>query len=170
MTTLTYGTPEKAGMNSDRLNLLADRAPEWCDGHRARSVVMLAARRGTIVFHEAYGPLTDEPGSSPLQKDSIFNLSSSTKPATATAAMTLVEDGLLGLNRPIKEYLPEICGEGVDDIEVQHLFTHTSGYSMEEVAANFPARLGEVGKLPGNEANGLYKFNARQLACLWDLK
>lgn len=170
MTGLTYGTPEDAGMDPDRIARLRDRVPQWVDGHRMRSGVLLAARRGKIVFHEAYGPLTNEPGSPPLEKDAIFNLASSTKPVTATAAMTLIEEGLLGLNRPIKEYLPEVCGEGTDGLEVQHLFTHTSGYRNEEIEQKLPARLGQIGKLAGDEAAGQHKFNARQLACLWDLK
>ena len=50
------------------------------------------------------------------------------KPITATLVMQLVEDGLLGLNRPAKDYLPELSGDGTDDILVHHLLTHTSGY------------------------------------------
>jgi serine-type D-Ala-D-Ala carboxypeptidase len=64
---------------------------------------------------------------------SIFPVSSITKPITATAAMILVEDGLLGLNRPVRDYLPEICGKGSEEIMVHHLLTHTSGYSDEEI-------------------------------------
>ena len=127
MTILTNGSPEEAGFDPKRIELLRQRVPEWVDGKRMRSGVLLAARRGTIVFHEAYGPLTDQADSPAMVKDTIFSVASITKTVTATAAMILVERGQLGLNRPIKEYLPEVCGEGTEDIEVQHLFTHTSG-------------------------------------------
>lgn len=170
MSILSYGTPEEAGFDPDRIAALKDRAPEWCDGTRMRSGVLLAARRGKIVFHEAYGPLTDKADSPPLQKDSIFSVMSATKPVTATAIMMLVEDGLLGLNRPLKEYLPEICGEGADDVEIQHLLTHTSGFSDEGLDEKFQSRIAENWTLPGNEAAGLHKFNEREFACLWDIK
>jgi CubicO group peptidase (beta-lactamase class C family) len=63
--------------------------------------------------------------------------------------MQLVDDGLLGLNRPAKDYLPELAGEGVSDILVHHLLTHTSGYPFhtdpvavahlkKKLAARFP--------------------------------
>jgi CubicO group peptidase (beta-lactamase class C family) len=54
-----------------------------------------------------------------------------TKAITATLVMQLVEDGLLGLNRPARDYLPELCGDGADDILVHHLLTHTTGYPFE---------------------------------------
>jgi len=44
--------------------------------------------------------------------DSIFPLWSISKVITATAIMVLVEDGRLGLNRPVAEYIPEFVGEG----------------------------------------------------------
>jgi CubicO group peptidase (beta-lactamase class C family) len=57
-------------------------------------------------------------------------LSSATKPITAALVMQLVEDGLVGLNRPVQDYLPEICAEGAAQILVHHLLTHTSGFAF----------------------------------------
>lgn len=170
MSKLTYGTPEEAGFDPGRIAALKDRAPAWIDALRMRSAVLLAARRGKIVFHEAYGPLTDQSGSPALQEDSIFTINSVTKPITATAVMVLVEDGRLGLNRPIKEYLPEVCGEETDAVDVQHLLTHTSGFDKEEAEAQFQQRISSLPHMSGDPANGLHLYNAMQLACHWDLK
>lgn len=170
MVSLTYGTPEEAGMDPERIARLRERAPEWIDGHRMRSGVLLAARRGKIFYHEAFGPLTDQPGAPPMQKDSVFSISSITKPITATAIMLLVEDGLLGLNRPIKEYFPEICGEGTDDIEVQHLLTHTSGYDDAACWKTFGRNISRNRHLGGDPSNGLHRYMDRYLSCLWDQK
>jgi len=128
MSVLSYAEPQKAGMDPERLSLLKVRLDEWCDGSYLRSGVLLAARHGKVVFHEAVGPLTHEDGASPIQRDSIFSVASVAKPITATATMILVEEGKLGLNRPITEYLPEVNGKGVEDVQVQHLLTHTSGF------------------------------------------
>jgi CubicO group peptidase (beta-lactamase class C family) len=59
--------------------------------------------------------------------DGIFPLGSISKVLTAAAIMCLVEDGLLGLNRPVQEYVPEFVGDGKEAVMVHHLLTHTSG-------------------------------------------
>jgi CubicO group peptidase (beta-lactamase class C family) len=79
------------------------------------------------VLHEAFGRLTPDDDAPPVKRDTIYPLTSLTKPITATAAMLLVEDGLLGLQRPVSEYLPEFSGEGKQAVMVHHLLTHTSG-------------------------------------------
>jgi CubicO group peptidase (beta-lactamase class C family) len=94
------------------------------------------ARKGVIVLHEAFGCLIPEPDSPPLKLDAIFPLTSISKPITATAAMMLVEDGLLGLNRPVQWYIPEFVGEGKEQVMVHHLLTHTSGLNGTEVSAH----------------------------------
>ncbi len=169
MTILTNGTPKQAGMDPDRIALLHERAPEWCGGSRMRSGVLLAARRGKIVFHEAYGPLTHEQNSPPLQKDSLFSVASCTKPLTATAAMILVEEGLLGLNRPLQEYLPNLCGEGIENVEVQHLFTHTSGFTDTDVEERISALRGTLLKSNFQGSSGQHQYNAISMECLKDL-
>ena len=126
-TTLRSGTPEQAGMSSRRIQHVRDLAAGWVEDGMHPALVIFAARRGVIVLNEAFGKLTPEPDSPPLQLDSIFPLASMTKPITATAVMLLVEDGLLGLNRPVQDYIPEFEGEGKSDVMVHHLLTHTSG-------------------------------------------
>jgi CubicO group peptidase (beta-lactamase class C family) len=44
----------------------------------------------------------------PVRRDSIFRLASTTKPITAVAAMTLVEECRLRLDDPLDEWLPEL--------------------------------------------------------------
>lgn len=169
MVKLADGTPEEAGFDPGRIATLRDRASEWCDGNRMRTGVLLAARRGKIVFHEAYGPLTWQEDAGAIGKDAIFTVASMTKPVTATLAMLLVEDGLLGLNRPVKEYLPEICGEGADDIEVQHLLTHTSGYEDEAAEAAYEAALRETLEDQTTLSQHHYQDTEIYLNSLWDL-
>jgi CubicO group peptidase (beta-lactamase class C family) len=97
------------------------------------ALVVLIARRGIIVLHEAFGRLDPETDA-PLPFDAVFPLASITKPISAAATMALVEDGVLGLNRPITEYLPELVGEAKQAVMVHHLMTHTSGFRDEDVA------------------------------------
>ena len=113
---LQDGTPEQAGFKPDRLKRVSERAASWVADGKTPSLVVLAARRGVIALHEAFGTLTHESDSPPLAIDSVFPVSSIAKPATATAIMLLVEDGLLGLARPVVDYIPELTGKGAGDI------------------------------------------------------
>jgi CubicO group peptidase (beta-lactamase class C family) len=58
--------------------------------------------------------------------------------------MILVGEGLIGLNRPVQEYIPEFVGEGKDQVMVHHLLTHTSGMRSEEPEAHAEARKGSI--------------------------
>jgi serine-type D-Ala-D-Ala carboxypeptidase len=146
--TLRYGTPEEAGMLPDRIDRVKQLAAGWVAEGQTPSLVILAARKGIIFLHEAYGKLRPEENSPPLRTDTIFPITSITKVATATAAMIFVEDGLLGLNRPIIDYIPEICGEGTEEILVHHLLTHTSGYNNEALLDFMIERRGKWPELP----------------------
>lgn len=48
-----------------------------------------------------------------IHDDTIFRLSSMTKPVTAVAAMTLVDDGTLELDATVDDLLPELAGRRV---------------------------------------------------------
>ena len=127
------GTPKEAGLSAERVRHIAHLAEGWVAEGIHPALVILVARKGKIVLHEAFGHLAPEPEAPPLARDTIFPLASLTKPITATAVMMLLEDGLLGLNRPVAEYLPEFVGEGKEAVMVHHLLTHTSGLRDEEV-------------------------------------
>ncbi len=47
--------------------------------------------------------------------------------------MILVEEGLLGLNRPVRDYVPEFEGEGKNQVLIRQLFTHTTGLESESL-------------------------------------
>jgi CubicO group peptidase (beta-lactamase class C family) len=130
---MRYGDPEEAGMLARRVQHIAHLAQGWVERDITSSLVVLAARRGAIVLHEAYGRLGPEPDAPTLPRDALFPMSSLSKPITATAVMILVEDGLLGLNRPVAEYIPEFTGEGKHAVMVHHLLTHTSGLRDEDL-------------------------------------
>jgi CubicO group peptidase (beta-lactamase class C family) len=64
--------------------------------------------------------------------DSVFQIGSITKLWTTTLIMQLVADGLVDLDRPVREYLPEfkLADEtAAAAITPRQLLTHTSGFS-----------------------------------------
>jgi CubicO group peptidase (beta-lactamase class C family) len=115
-------------MLPERVEHVRELCAGWVKNGHTPSLAVCVARRGVIVLEEAFGVLGPEADSAPLGVDAIWPLFSGTKPITAALVMILVEDGVLGLNRPAKDYLPELSGEGTDAILVHHLLTHTSGY------------------------------------------
>ena len=140
---LRAGTAREAEMAPEAVERVRGRLREWVEKGELDTVVALAARHGVIVLHEATGYLTPE-RRVPLQTNALFPIQSVTKLITATCAMILVEDGLLGLNRPVREYAPEVRGEGTEAVMVHHLLTHTSGWEDEAILAYTETRRGQV--------------------------
>src|SRR5690348_9754178 len=104
---LRRGDPEEVGMSSARVQRIAKLVETWVADGNSPALVVLAARRGVVVLHEAFGRLGPETDASPLPRNAIFPIGSISKVITATLAMILVEDGLLSLTRPVGEYVPE---------------------------------------------------------------
>jgi CubicO group peptidase (beta-lactamase class C family) len=66
----------------------------------------------------------------PVGPDTAFRIASITKTLTAVAVMTLLEDGLIGLDDPVDAHLRafRLTGPGGERaVTVRHLLTHTSG-------------------------------------------
>jgi CubicO group peptidase (beta-lactamase class C family) len=131
-------------MDAERIELVRRRAREWVDGAMTPALVVLAARRGTIVLHEALGRFGPGADARALDTSAIFPLASTSKVICATCVMALVDDGLLGLNRPVRDYVPELSGDGTSDVMVHHLLTHTSGFVDQDVMAHQEQNRGKV--------------------------
>src|SRR2546423_2965375 len=72
------------------------------------------------------GGLAD-PTDRPWQQDTIGNVWSATKGATALCAHLLAERGQLDLDAPVVTYWPEFGKNGKDGILVRHLLSHQAG-------------------------------------------
>ncbi|MBX9664332.1 serine hydrolase domain-containing protein [Novosphingobium sp.] len=88
--------------------------------------------RGTVAFDSA----------TPVDLDSLYRIYSMTKPVTGMAAMMLVDEGKIGLDQPISDFLPKFAQMQVQvtpdgsitdlrpaqtAITLRHLLTHTAG-------------------------------------------
>lgn len=93
--------------------------------------VVLVAREGALVYARAAG-LADRESSRPMTLDTIFRASSLTKPIVTAAVLSLVEDGVIGLDDPVIRWLPDFeprFDGQVPTITLRHLLTHTAGLS-----------------------------------------
>ena len=109
-------------------------------------VVATAATRDGTCYEGAFGRRALPDGAA-MTAGSVFWIASMTKAITSTAAMQLVEQGKLALDRPIADVLPELAApqvlEGFDSagepklraaarpITLRHLITHTAGFCYD---------------------------------------
>ena len=74
-------------------------------------MVTLVAR-GEDVHVDAIGTMAFD-RNEPIRRDTIFRITSMTKPILAAATMMLVEDGVLSLDEPVDRLLPELADRKV---------------------------------------------------------
>jgi CubicO group peptidase (beta-lactamase class C family) len=140
---LEAAPPEEVGMSSERLERLSRELQEYVDNDELAGAVVLVARRGKTVFHEAFGE-RDAEANVKMEEDSIFRIASQTKAIVSTAVMMLQEEGELLISDSVGKYLPEFLETTVamarDDgaydvvdaerpITIRDLLTHTSGFA-----------------------------------------
>lgn len=92
---------------TERLHAVID---EHVGEARVPGLVVLVAR-GEDVHVEARGTLAI--GGRPARRDSIFRISSTSKPITAAATLAVVGEGLLELDEPVERLLPELADRRV---------------------------------------------------------
>jgi CubicO group peptidase (beta-lactamase class C family) len=85
-------------------------ASEHIADDRIPGLVALVAR-GDQVHVETLGRLSV--GGPPVSRDSLFRISSTTKPITAAATLALVGEGLFDLDEPVDRLLPELADRQV---------------------------------------------------------
>jgi CubicO group peptidase (beta-lactamase class C family) len=103
--------------------------------------VAVGVRVGSTEITAGYG-VTSVEDPLPIHERTLFQIGSVSKTFTATAMMTLVEHGRLGLDDPVRRYLPgfRLAAPGVADrITIRHLLTHTAGFVGDWFLARPPA-------------------------------
>jgi uncharacterized protein YbbC (DUF1343 family)/CubicO group peptidase (beta-lactamase class C family) len=90
--------------------------------------VVIIGRNGKIAHVSVQGDRARMPAVERMTRDTIFDMASLTKPiATATTAMTLIEQKRLRLDQTLGELLPEFDNHGKGAITVEQLLRHRTG-------------------------------------------
>ncbi len=131
---------------SNRLHALLELGVPGC---------AISVRRDHREIYRYVCGTADREGTKPMNGREAFYLFSCTKPITVAAAMQLVERGLLELDRPVADYLPEFSnmlvakgGELVPadkPILVRHLLTMSAGLDYDVHAEPIRQALREYG-------------------------
>lgn len=109
---LPRARPESVGMSSERLARIGTVLRAEVERGRMAGMVVGVARKGRLVYHEAFGYL-DKTAGTPMPKDAIFSIASMTKPMTTVAAMMLHEESKLMLLDPVGKYFPQLMNNRV---------------------------------------------------------
>lgn len=139
---------------------------EYVGTRKVAGAVAALSYGGTPLAYLAAGRIAfDSPA--PFDENSICRIYSMTKPVTGVAAMTLLEEGKLGLDQPVRDVIPEwralrvaidpnkslASRPATRTMTMRHLLTHTSGlayWAPFAGAGPLPAAYRERGITPGN--------------------
>lgn len=99
---------EKGMKPNEKLN---DMLARHVEGGEVPGLVWLVSRRGEVEAG-AIGAMAVG-GTEPMRRDTLFRITSMTKPVTAVAAMILVDEGRIALDEPVDRLLPELADRRV---------------------------------------------------------
>ncbi len=98
---------------------LLDRARAEVDAGLLPSCQLALALHGEVVVNETFGAAT---------ADTRFTMFSATKPLVASVVWQLMGEGLLDPATRIADVLPDFGTHGKDEITLDHVLQHTSGF------------------------------------------
>lgn len=143
--------------STERLARIDAVLQKYVDDNKLAGAVALVLRDGQPVYEAAVG-WSDKEANRKMTMDTIFRIASQTKAITSTAVLALMEEGKVGLDQPVSQFIPTFAKTTVavrDEaghvtfqpakrpITIRHLLTHTAGISYgtnPEVASLYEAK------------------------------
>ena len=118
MPTLSFAKPAEIGFDPTRLTRAFDLLRKWAETDHVPAAGVCIGRHGKAVEPVFAGH---------AKNDSLFLVASLSKPVTVTAALILIERGLMALDDRVATFVPKFAANGKKDVRIRHLMTHTSG-------------------------------------------
>jgi len=160
---------QRAGTVSAPLDERVQRVLQQAiDAQRLVGAVVLVARDGQLIHQQAAG-LADRESGRPMTLDTIFRLSSVSKPIVAAAALVLVARGQLDLDEGVDLYLPAFQPRLADGrlarITSRQLLSHTAGLGYRFLEADPDGPYARAAVSDGMDASGIsQEENLRRIA------
>jgi hypothetical protein len=92
MAGLREGSPQEAGLDSEKIEQLRERAAQWVSDGTHQNIVLLVARNDVVCLKEAWGTQTPAGDSNAATTDMVFWTASNSKPVTAAFRRRLRRD------------------------------------------------------------------------------
>jgi D-alanyl-D-alanine carboxypeptidase len=136
------------------------------DGRIPGLAVAATDRDGLLL--EAYHGMADVAAGRPVGPDTVFQIGSISKVATAVLAVRLWQEGLLDVHASVREYLPWLPAEPYGWITAHRLMSHTAGMaSGSDVSPPSPyLALAAVDPPPLRDAGFFYSNTGAQVVGL----
>ncbi|WP_063712511.1 serine hydrolase domain-containing protein [Nocardia concava] len=100
------------GFSADGLAKVSEVLDGYVERGEVAGAVALIYRHGELAQVDTVG-WRDRAARLPMRRDTLFRIASMTKPITAVAVLTLVQEGRIGLQDPIDTWLPELADRKV---------------------------------------------------------
>ncbi len=166
---LQFGFPESAGMRSDILEKKIDSLALLGIGEGAYpGCVVMAARRGIVVFSKSYG-YHEYDARIEVKEDDLFDLASVTKISSATPGLMLLDSqGRFTPDEYLGNYVPLFRGSNKEKIIIREMLAHQAGLvswipfwreTLNEATGQFRNRTFQPGpsdRFPVSVAENLY--------------
>lgn len=167
-------TSMNAVVDSAAVNRINTVLKAFADQGQVAGVSAMVYEKGREVYFNAFG-YADRESKVPMDRNTIVQIYSMTKPVTGVALMTLYEEGAFKLDDPLQKYLPEygdiMVYTGVDDsgkmllekpdrpITVRDITRHTAGFPNRHNIPGLSEKLREAD--PMNRENTLEQMSAK---------
>src|SRR5262249_19201655 len=128
--------PESQGIPAAAVRQLGDEVSGYVKAGTIVGAELLVIKNRRAILHEVYGD-RDREDKRPMERNTIFNIRSMTKPLTGMAIQILVDEGKIKLADPVAKYLPGFENDKSRTITIEQLLEHRSGLPLtNQVAVN----------------------------------
>ena len=143
---LQTGHESRTTLIDQIINDLQNKIPEWLEASNISGAAVAVVDDKNILWKDTYGQTSRENGI-PVNPETIFSIQSMSKSFTALGVLMAVQEGLLDLDVPITEYLPDFTVNSIHEkhpeqkMTLRHLLAHRAGFTHEApVGGNFDSR------------------------------
>ena len=122
-------TPESQGVSTAAVRRVADEVEGYVKNGTIVGGELLIIKNRKTILHEVYGD-RDREDKRAMERGTIFNIRSMTKPLTGVAVQMLADEGKLGLDDPVAKHLPGFDTNTSKAITIKQLTQHRSGLPL----------------------------------------
>lgn len=166
------------GIDLRRLARVDSISKQYVDHIWLVGSVVLVVKDNQLIYYKGFG-FADAESKKPMPADAIFRIMSQTKAITSLGIMQLYEQGKLGLDQPVSDFIPEFKNPKVirdynpadttyttiparREITIRDLLTHTSGIDYAAIGSDKMTAIYAKAGIP----SGLGAFNTTLLAVM----
>ena len=124
---VSSGSERKAGFKPGTVRRLREICREWFEQSR-EPFNMVVARRGVVVLDDSFGSYSW----GKLTRETPTEMASITKLVTGVLFAQFVDQGLIGIDDPVGQYLPDFPVTGSNALTLRHCFTHATALDGHE--------------------------------------